>query len=139
MANLKWAGLDETYREMQAAGQQAGETAQRMIEAGAQECVSAWKNAISSYGHAPPGISGRATGDMVNAVGVKYKKSKSGGRAAEIYPLGKDRHGKRLGEIAFVLHYGTSKHPGDRFVDEAQEVAEINATAVMQEIWEQSK
>lgn len=139
MANLKWAGLDETYREMQAAGQQAGETAQRMIEAGAKECVTAWKTAIGMHGHAPPGISRRATGDMLNAVGVKFKKSRSGGRSAEVYPLGKDRHGKRLGEIAFVLHYGTSKHPGDHFVDDANEMAEIQATAVMKEIWEQSK
>lgn len=138
MANLKWSGLDETYREMQLAGQQAGETAQRMIEAGAQECVKAWKDAISMHGHAPPGKSRRATGDLLNAVGVKYK-NKGGVRTAEIYPLGKDRHGKRLAEIAFVLHYGTSKTSGDHFVDDAQDMAEISATAVMKEIWEQSK
>lgn len=137
MAYLKWEGLDEVYREMQRAGETTGETAQRMLEAGSQECVKAWKTAIGMYGHAR-GESKRATGAMQDSVGVKFV-TKQGKRCAEIYPLGKDSKGVRNAEKAFILHYGRSNMKGDHFVDEADRIAEENAVPVMQEIWDQSK
>lgn len=138
MAYLKWKGLDEVYREMQRAGETAGETAQKMLEAGGQACVKAWKIAIGMAGHAGRGISGRATGDMAESVGIRFVKKK-GMRCAEIYPLGKDRHGVRNAEKAFILHYGRSNMKGDRFVDEADRLAEEEAVPVMQEIWNNSR
>ena len=138
MAYLTWSGLDETYREMQRAGEQSGEIAQKMIEVGGQECVKAWKTAIGAHGHGAPGESGRATGEMMESVGIKFVK-KRGGRSAEIYPMGKDKHGVRNVEKAFILHYGRSNMPGDRFVDEAERLAEENAIPAMQEVWENSK
>ena len=139
MANyLTWSGLDEVYKEMQQEGETVGQTAQKMLEVGGKECVKAWKIAIGMHGHSGEGISGRATGDMINSVGIKYK-TKNGIRQAEIYPLGKDRHGVRNAEKAFILHYGRSNMKGDRFVDDAERIAEEEAVPAMIDIWNQSK
>ena len=141
MANyLTWSGLDEVYREMQREGETVGETAQKMLEVGGQECVKAWKLAIGMHGDSGEGISGRATGEMMNAVGIKFKKIKMNGmRTAEIYPLGKNKRGVRYAMIAFILHYGRSNMKGDRFVDDAERIAEEEAVPAMINIWEQSK
>ena len=138
MAYLQWSGLDEVYKEMQQAEEQCGEIAQKMLEVGGQECVKAWQIAIGSHGHGPPGESGRATGEMQRSVGIKFVKKK-GMRCAEIYPLGKDSHGVRNAEKAFILHYGRSNLKGDHFVDEAEQLAEENAIPAMQEVWDNSK
>lgn len=138
MATLKWSGLDDLYKEMQRAGETAGEAAQKMLEAGGQECIKAWQTAIGMYGHGEPGESGRATGEMMRSVGIKFR-TKNGMRSAEIYPLGKDRHGVRNAEKAFILHYGSSTIKGDHFVDEAERIAEDEAIPVMQEIWNNYK
>ena len=138
MGKLTWSGLDETYKEMQRAGEQAGPIAQEMLRVGGEKCVEAWRIAIGSHGHRPPGESGRATGEMEKSVGVKFKK-KDGKRVAEIYPLGKDSHGERNAEKAFILHYGRSNMKGDHFVDEADRLSEENAVPAMIEVWENSK
>ena len=138
MAYLKWQGLDEVFKEMQRAGETTGEIAEKMLEAGGKECVKAWKIAIGMHGHSGKGISGRATGEMADSVGIKFVK-KNGKRCAEIYPLGKDSHGVRNAEKAFILHYGRSNMKGDHFVDDANEIAEAEAVPVMVEIWENSK
>lgn len=138
MGKLTWSGLDETYREMARAGETVGEIAQEMLRVGGEKCVEAWRSAIGSHGHRPPGESGRATGEMERSVGVKFKK-KDGKRVAEIYPLGKDSHGVRNAEKAFVLHYGRSNMKGDHFVDEADRLSEENAVPAMIEVWENAK
>ena len=138
MGKLTWSGLDETYREMARAEEQCGEIAQEMLRVGGEKCVEAWRIAIGAYGHSPPGESERATGEMGKSVGVKFKK-KDGKRVAEIYPLGKDSHGVRNAEKAFVLHYGRSNMKGDHFVDEADRISEENAVPAMIEVWENSK
>ena len=138
MAYLKWSGLDDVYKEMQRAGETTGEIAQKMIEVGGQECIKAWKIAIGMHGHSGEGISGRATGEMMESVGIKFVK-KDGKRCAEIYPLGKDKRGVRNAEKAFILHYGRSNMKGDHFVDDAEKIAEEEAIPAMVEIWENSK
>lgn len=138
MAKLGWSGLDETYKEMQQAGELVGEIAQEMLRVGGEKCVEAWRIAMGMYGHRPPGESGRATGEMEKSVGVKYKE-KDGKRVAEVYPLGKDSHGVRNAEKAFILHYGRSNMKGDHFVDEADRLSEENAVPAMIEIWENAK
>ena len=138
MAYLKWAGLDDVYKEMQRAEETTGEIAEKMLEAGGKECVKAWKIAIGMHGHSGKGISGRATGEMADSVGIKFVK-KNGKRCAEIYPLGKDSRGVRNAEKAFILHYGRSNMQGDHFVDDANEIAEAEAVPAMVEIWENSK
>ena len=138
MAYLTWSGLDETYKEMQRAGEQFGPIAQEMLRVGGEKCVEAWRIAIGSHGHRPPGESGRATGEMEKSVGIKFKK-KDGKRVAEIYPLGKDSHGVRNAEKAFILHYGRSNMKGDHFVDEADRLSEENAVPAMIEVWENAK
>lgn len=138
MGKLTWSGLDEIYKEMARAGEQCGEIAQEMLRVGGEKCVEAWRIAIGTAGHRPPGESGRATGEMEKSVGVKFK-TKDGKRVAEIYPLGKDRHGVRNAEKAFILHYGRSNLKGDHFVDEADRLSEENAVPAMIEIWENAK
>ena len=138
MGKLTWSGLDETFKEMAQAEEECGEIAQEMLRVGGEECVKAWREAISKAGHDGEGKSGRGTGEMAKSVGVKFKK-KDGKRVAEIYPLGKDSHGVRNAEKAFVLHYGRSNMKGDHFVDEADRISEENAVPAMIEVWENSK
>ena len=138
MANLSWQGLDEVLQEMQRAEETTGEIAEKMLKAGGEKCVEAWRTAIESHGHGGEGISGRATGEMMKSVGIKFVK-KDGIRKAEIYPLGKDKRGVRNAEKAFILHYGRSNMKGDHFVDDAEKIAEEEAIPAMVEIWENSK
>ena len=108
MATLNWQGLDELYAEMSRAGERAGEIAQQMIRARANEVLNAWKIAIGMHGHVK-------TGDMMKSVDFKTKRQ-NGMRVAEIYPMGEDRHGVRNAEKAFILHYGRSNLRGSHIV-----------------------
>jgi hypothetical protein len=42
-----------------------------------------------------------------------------------------------MAEIAFVLHYGTSKIQADHFVDDAEDRARDAAEQAMEEVWNQ--
>ena len=56
--------------------------------------------------------------------------------AIDIYPQGKNTGGVRNAEVAFVLHYGTSKMPGSRWVDDADSKSGPRVTAAMTRIWD---
>jgi len=125
---LSFEGLDEVYREMTRAGESVGPTADRMAEAGAEEVVKGWQEAIQEAGLI-------RTGAMLRS--VRAGKVKDG--RTDIYPQGKDAKGTRNAEKAFILHYGTSRKRGTRFVDRAEEIAEPRAVEAMTRIWEESK
>ena len=51
MAKLGLSGLDDVFKELEMAGEQVGEIADEMLKAGGEECVKAWREAISQAGH----------------------------------------------------------------------------------------
>lgn len=114
MARFKVDGLDDLLDRLTAAGEALnGDTADRMLMAGAEQVRVAWRNSAEAHEH-------RDTGDMIDAIGYPRAPSDVGGvRSIDIYPQGTDRKGVRNAEKAFLLHYGTSKIPASHWVDDA--------------------
>jgi len=111
-------------------GELAGEAADEMLLAGAQEVKEAWVSAAFEAGHVK-------TGDMIRSIGYPRKpKTINDIKSIDIYPQGKDRNGMGNAQKAFVLHYGTSKIVGSRFVDVADKRSAPRVEKVMTEIWE---
>lgn len=109
--------------------------ATEMLGTAGEMVVQAWKDAIEAAGHAPPGKSGRATGELMKSVRASKVKKSGEAYVSTIYPHGRDRKRQGMAEIAFVLHYGTSKLKGDHFVDDAEERSADAVEQAMEEIW----
>lgn len=135
MAQMFFSGTQEIMDELFAESERLGQKAAEMVGAAGEVVVDAWKQAITAAGHAPPGRSGRATGELLSNIRASAVKKDGDAYISSIYPHGRDRRKQRLAEIAFVLHYGTSKIRGDHFVDNAEAIAEDAAQKVMEEIW----
>lgn len=131
MARFDMSGLDEMIREMRRMGETSGEAAKAMLQAGAEAVKAAWQRSAEEHGL-------RDTGDMITSIGFARDPKEIGGvLSIDIYPQGKDRHGVRNAEKAFVLHYGTSKIPPTRWVDDADHYSESTAITAMQSIWDE--
>ncbi len=131
MARFNTSGLDELMADMKRMGEMTGETAEKMLMAGAEEVKKAWKASAEKHGH-------RDTGDMINSIGYPKKvKTVSEIKSVDIYPQGKDRKGVRNAEKAFILHYGTSRIPGSGWVDDADQLSAEPVQKAMTEIWDE--
>ena len=135
MARMEFSGTEEMMDQLFAESERLERKATEMLGEAGQVVVKAWQDAIEAAGHAPPGKSGRATGDLMRSIRATAVKKNGEAYTSTIYPHGKDRKGQRLAEIAFVLHYGTSKNPGDHFVDDAEARAEEAVQRVMEQVW----
>lgn len=135
MARMEFSGTQELMDELFAESERLERKATEMLGEAGKVVVDAWKQAITDAGHAPPGKSGRATGDLLNSVRASAVKKNGDAYTTSIYPHGRDRKRQRMADIAFVLHYGTSKIKGDHFVDDAEAKADEAAQAVMEQIW----
>ena len=136
MARMEFSGCQEMMDALFAESERLERKATEMLGEAGKVVVQAWQDAIEAAGHAPPGKSGRATGDLIRSVRASKPKKNGEAYTSTIYPHGRDRKKQRLAEIAFVLHYGTSRIPGDHFVDDAEERAGDAAERAMQEVWE---
>ena len=79
----------------------------------------------------------RDTGAMIESIG--YARPTAGiesAKSIDIYPQGVDGKGVRNAEKAFILHYGTSKIPGSRWVDDADRYSEETAPEAMAAVWD---
>lgn len=131
MARFDVSGLDETIEEMKRLGQMTGQTADAMLMAGAEEVRKAWRQSAEEHRH-------RDTGDMIASIGFARKPKEIGSiRAIHIYPQGKDKRNIRNAEKAFILHYGTTKIRGSRWVDDADKISEQTVVPAMIRVWEQ--
>lgn len=131
MARFDMSGLEETIRDMQRMGQQSGNAAKAMLQAGAEKVKAAWRAATEAHGLVD-------TGDMLESIGFARNPKQIGDMLSiDIYPQGRDRKGVRNAEKAFILHYGTSRHPATRFIDDADAMSEAEAIPAMEEIWDQ--
>lgn len=135
MARMEFSGTQELMDELFAESERLERKATEMLGEAGKVVVDAWKQAITDAGHAPPGKSRRATGDLLNSVRASAVKKNGDAYTTSIYPHGRDRKRQRMADIAFVLHYGTSKIKGDHFVDNAEAKADEAAQAVMEQVW----
>lgn len=131
MARFDVSGLDETIEEMKRLGQMTGQTADAMLMAGADEVRKAWRQSAEEHRH-------RDTGDMIASIGFARKPKEIGSiRTIDIYPQGKDKRNIRNAEKAFILHYGTTKIRGSRWIDDADKISEQTVVPAMIRVWEQ--
>lgn len=131
MARFDMSGLNSVIDEMRRLEEDTGPTAERMIMAGAEEVKKAWRRSAEEHNH-------RDTGDMIESIGYPRKPESIGGALSiDIYPQGTDHKGVRNAQKAFILHYGTSKRPGSRWVDDADRYSEETAVPEMKRIWDE--
>jgi len=117
MARFDTSGIDDMINELGKIGELVGETADRMLLAGAEEVKKAWKKSAEMHGL-------RDTGDMIDSINyASTPKTAESIRQIDIYPQGKDRKGVRNAEKAFILHYGSSKIDATHWVDDADKLA----------------
>ena len=135
MARFDTSGLQDVLDEMTRLGESSGPVAEKMIMAGAEKVKQAWKRSAKEHEYFKGG--GKyATGDMINSIGYPRKPTRIGAALEmDIYPQGKNRRGRRNAEVAFVLHYGTSKMDPSRWVDDADRYSEETVVPAMREIW----
>lgn len=130
MARFDMSGLDDVIREMRRMGEESGDAAKAMLQAGAESVKSAWRQAAEDHNL-------RDTGDMIESIGFNSEPKKIGDvMSIDIYPQGTDRKGVRNAEKAFVLHYGTSKMEAKRWVDDADRYSETTAIPAMEAVWD---
>lgn len=136
MARFDTSGLQDVLDEMTRLGETTGPVAEEMILVGAEEVRKAWDRSAREHGYYEGG--GKyATGDMINAIGYPRKPTRIGAALEmDICPQGKNRRGRQNAEVAFVLHYGTSKMKGSRWVDDADRYSGETVVPAMQEIWD---
>lgn len=129
MARFEVEGMDEIIRQMRSMQQLTGKVAEAMLMAGAEEVREAWRESAEKHKH-------RDTGQLIESIGYPRKpKAASDMLSIDIYPQKKNDRGIRNAEVAFVLHYGTTKMPGSGWVDDADTISGPNVTSAMQRIW----
>ena len=132
MARMTSSGLEDMFKQMSDLGELMGEVADRMLLAGAEEVKKAWRKVANDLNY-------KDTGRMIES--INYAKGKSGKasgvKAVAIYPQGVNHKNVRNAEIAYILHYGTSKRPGSHWVDTAEALAAPEVERAVKEIWDE--
>lgn len=132
MAKMSSSGLNDVFKSMYDMGEMMGEVADRMLIAGAEEVKKAWRNVALDLNY-------KDTGRLIESIDYAFGKTGKATdvKAVAIYPQGKNHKNVRNAEVAYILHYGTSKRPGSHWVDKAEAIAEPEVERVVTEIWEE--
>ncbi len=102
MARFETEGLDEIVESMKKQGELAGEVANKMLLAAAEDVKQAWRQEAERRQF-------RDSGEMINSIDFKGSpKTVADVKTIDIYPQGKDKRGVRNAEKAFILHWGTT-------------------------------
>lgn len=133
MAKLTVTGIDELEARLKALESNIrGEAETRMLRAGAEVLVEAWREEIGQKHH--------KTGAMERSVGMTDVRAGKDGLEISVYPQGTDSHRINNAQKAFILHYGrqptrkgTKAIKGDKFVRAAEKKAKPAVFAAMQE------
>ena len=105
---------------------------QRIVDAGANAAASLMSENTLAARHGPPGVSGRATGEMLQSIGAAEYRETLGGGSREVYPLGDDSRGTRNATKAFVLDHGRGRGlRGDHFITGAKTATEERVKQAM--------
>ena len=137
MARMEFSGTEELMAALFAETERLERKATEMLGEAGKVAVKAWQDAIEAADHGKPGKSGRSTGEMSKNVRASAVKKNRDEYLSSIYPHGRDSKRQSYAEIAFVLHYGSSKIEGDHFVDDAESRMSDAVTEVMQRVWDQ--
>lgn len=147
MARFETSGLDDLIERMEALDLTDSEVADEMLLAGAAEVPKAWEAAAEQHGIR------RRSGQMLDSIGFPRKPKVIGGiKTIDIYPQGtrpnktwkrKNKKGKagkampvRNADVAFILHYGSSRVRATHFVDTADELAAEPVQAAMEQVFD---
>ncbi len=132
MASFSVSGFEDLAKTLKNIGEMDnGELKEKMLEAGANETREVWQEEITARGYI-------RTGEMLKKVKSTKTKSQDSSSYREVYPQGTvTRGGKkkiktRNAEKAYILHYGTKKIKGSRFVDDIERKASTRVHDVMQ-------
>ena len=133
MAQFSTDGIDSIAEEMAWMGEAAGEVADEMLLAGAEEVKRAWQETAEAHGY-------HDSGDMIESIKAdKAPKSDADGvRKIDVYPRGQDhkKNPVRNAEKAYLLHYGTSRIRGSHWIEEAEQKALPTVQQVFEDIWD---
>lgn len=124
-------GIDEIVNDLVRLGEDVGPIADYMLAESGKVMKQAWKDMAEWHRL-------RDTGDMIESIDYDKKpRTLKGVRKIDVYPRGKDRHGVRNVEKAFLLHYGTSKIDATWWVDKAEREAAPRVFETMERIFDQ--
>lgn len=129
MAKFNVTGMEAVIKDMARMGQQAGQIGEKMLVAGAEAVVQAWQTSIQSHGHID-------TGAMLRNVKPTQPKMAGDTLSITVYPQGKDSHGVRNAEKAFIANYGRRHQKASGFVTKAEQAAEGPAQEAMVAVWD---
>lgn len=130
MARFDIIGLDAVLQQMKELGELSGKAADAMLMVGAEEVRKAWKRSAEEHDH-------RDTGAMINSINyARTPKTAGDVRTIDIYPQGTDEKGVRNAEKAFIMHYGTTRIKGSRWVDDADRYSEETVVPAMIRVWD---
>ena len=109
----------------------------RIVDAGAGAAAERMRADTLAAGHGAPGISRRATGAMLAAVGPNEYREVLGGGRMDVYPQGTDARGVRNATKAYVLNYGRGgvrrgRGLGDKFITRNEARTEAAVDDAMQ-------
>lgn len=136
MARMEFSGVNEMMDELFRESERLERKATEMLGEAGKAGVKAWQESIRKHGYAPPGKSGRATGELLRSVRATAPKKHGEVYECQIYPQGRDSKKQRLAEIAFVLHYGKSGYTGSGFVHDAEDEMDRTVYQIMADVWE---
>ena len=127
MATFDFSGMPEILAELRKRGEDTGQVAQAMLDAGAAAAVASWRETIDQMGLVRTGALRDSITVTSKSAGLSYR---------EITAKGKDKRGVRNGAKAFMLHYGTSRIPATHWWDKAYDNAEPLVMAAMRRVWD---
>ena len=125
MATFDFSGMPEILAELRKRGEEGEAVGQAMLNAGAAAAVASWRETITRLGLVK-------TGALRDSIAPTERR----GSYREITAKGKDAHGVRNGQKAFVLHYGTSRIRASYWWDTAHREAEPLVFAAMRRVWD---
>lgn len=132
MAKLGFSGLDDVIEEMNRRQERTGETARRMVKAGAQVIADYRKQEAEHRGI-------RRSGAMIKGIKpVGRIKEDLGVLKLPVYSQGTDENGTRNAEKEFLEHYGYRGRPGSHWIDTAETKGEAPAQDAMAKIWDEA-
>ena len=131
MARFDTSGLDDLINDMRRMEQDSGPAAEGLVMAAAEIIRQAWERSAQEHGLI-------RTGGLIKSIGYPKKPTDFGSALGiDVYPQGKNKRGTRYAEIAFILHYGTSRIKPTYWVDDADKYCEETVPVALQKLWDE--
>ena len=130
MATFNTSGLNDLIADMRRMDAMTEPVAVQMCMGAAEAVKQAWQQAIQENDLID-------YGDMMDSIGYAQQPTKFGDvLGIDIYPQGKDRHGVRNAEKAFILNYGNQLIDPTYFVDRADALSAETVPPLLEKIWQ---